>query len=970
MIRPSAAHWLVAGSGCLVWLDVILVPLTLLYVSAIPAPAAGRASGSPWALAGVTATTAILAAAVAALAVILGCIPGRLLGTAERHWPVLFCLTLAPILLPRYVLYYTWSLLLAPTTPLGQVLAVQPLAVTRWIGTATAAVALVLWYWPLAALVLAQGWRNLDREVLESAALEAGAWRRFTRVLLPMLRAPLALAFAVSFALVLTEYETFHLAGVSAIGGALGVLYEQTGSAEAVARASLPLVAVAAVVGVALSRSLPSAAVQVPLAAPPAARRRRGWVIFAILIVISLALPVGLLATSVDDLSALGQFWRLQRDGLANSALAAALASVLALTLAAGVLAAERLGAPARALAAAMQVTALAAMFVPGALVGVAILRMQSALGLPPWVGDGWWILSAGQAARFAGVAIIVLRLSRDGADEHLREMAGADGAGPVRAWLYVHWPRHWPLGVGAAVLVAMFSLTEFPATMVLLAPGVPDFTQRLLNQMHYARDQHVIASCLALVAVYLAMAVLIVLLARIKTWGSRAAPLLVLAAAIACAGCESGPPGAADAHVLGIIGSSGRGPGEFLYPRAIDLDAEGNLYVADRTGRIQYFSPKAEVLGVIRLPEIEKGYPTGLAVAPDGNLYVADTHYHRVLVYENAGRGAPRRMPEAGAAPRPTSEAGAAPRPTSEAGAAPRPVPEAGAAPRPTHEAGAAPRPTWRLVREFGSFGTGDGQFIYPTDVAFATTEAGAAPRPTHEAGAAPRPTHEAGAAPRPTPEAGAAPRPTSEAGAGPRPTWRLVREFGSFGTGDGQFIYPTDVAFARSEAGAAPRPTFSVYVSEYGGNDRVSVYTPEGAFVRSFGRPGSGPGEFSRPEAMRVDSRRQVLYVADACNHRVARYTLDGRLLGYFGTVGQGPGELRYPYGLALLADGALAVGEYGNNRVQLFSPEGRSLKCLGRAGRAPGQLAYPWGVAAAADGKVYVVDAGNNRVQVLRR
>jgi ABC-type Fe3+ transport system permease subunit/DNA-binding beta-propeller fold protein YncE len=883
----------VAGSGCLVWLDVILVPLTLLYVSAIPAPAAGRASGSPWALAGVTATTAILAAAVAALAVILGCIPGRLLGTAERHWPVLFCLTLAPILLPRYVLYYTWSLLLAPTTPLGQVLAVQPLAVTRWIGTATAAVALVLWYWPLAALVLAQGWRNLDREVLESAALEAGAWRRFTRVLLPMLRAPLALAFAVSFALVLTEYETFHLAGVSAIGGALGVLYEQTGSAEAVARASLPLVAVAAVVGVALSRSLPSAAVQVPLAAPPAARRRRGWVIFAILIVISLALPVGLLATSVDDLSALGQFWRLQRDGLANSALAAALASVLALTLAAGVLAAERLGAPGRALAAAMQVTALAAMFVPGALVGVAILRMQSALGLPPWVGDGWWILSAGQAARFAGVAIIVLRLSRDGADEHLREMAGADGAGPVRAWLYVHWPRHWPLGVGAAVLVAMFSLTEFPATMVLLAPGVPDFTQRLLNQMHYARDQHVIASCLALVAVYLAMAVLIVLLARIKTWGSRAAPLLVLAAAIACAGCEGGPPGAADAHVLGIIGSSGRGPGEFLYPRAIDLDAEGNLYVADRTGRIQYFSPKAEVLGVIRLPEIEKGYPTGLAVAPDGNLYVADTHYHRVLVYENVGRGAPRRMPEAGAAPRPTSEAGAAPRPTSEAGAAPRPVPEAGAAPRPTHEAGAAPRPTWRLVREFGSFGMGDGQFIYPTDV-----------------------------------------------------------------------------AFARSEAGAAPRPTFSVYVSEYGGNDRVSIYTPEGAFVRSFGRPGPGPGEFSRPEAMRVDSRRQVLYVADACNHRVARYTLDGRLLGYFGTVGQGPGELRYPYGLALLADGTLAVGEYGNNRVQLFSPEGRSLKCLGRAGRAPGQLAYPWGVAAAADGKVYVVDAGNNRVQVLRR
>jgi DNA-binding beta-propeller fold protein YncE len=489
--------------------------------------------------------------------------------------------------------------------------------------------------------------------------------------------------------------------------------------------------------------------------------------------------------------------------------------------------------------------------------VAVAILKMQSALALPAVVAEGWWILSAGQAARFAGVALVVLRLTGDGADEHLREMAGADGAGPLRAWLHVILPRAWPLVLGAAILVMMFSLTEIPATMVLLAPGVPNFTQRLLNQMHYARDQHVIASCLALVAAYLAMAVVVVALARLKSWRSGSAPLLLAGAALlASAGCDGGAQDSSAPQVLRVIGASGPGPGEFLYPRAIAADPCGSLYVADRTGRIQHFSAAGETLGAIQLPESQKGYPTGLAVGPDGLLYVADTHYHRVLVYAVADPQ--RRAPDG----------------------------------------------------------------VLPNAAVSGASEA-------------------------------------AGAGASPRAAWRLVRQFGSFGTGDGQFIYPTHVAFAEGRA----------YVSEYGGNDRVSVYTPSGEFVTSFGRPGSAAGEFSRPESLAVDPKRRLLYVADACNHRVARYTLRGELAGYIGSVGQGPGELRYPYGLALAADGTLVVCEYGNNRLQLFSPEGRSLRCLGGPGRAPGQLAYPWGVAVGADGAAYVVDAGNNRVQVWR-
>ena len=58
-------------------------------------------------------------------------------------------------------------------------------------------------------------------------------------------------------------------------------------------------------------------------------------------------------------------------------------------------------------------------------------------------------------------------------------------------------------------------------------------------------------------------------------------------------------------------------------------------------------------------------------------------------------------------------------------------------------------------------------------------------------------------------------------------------------------------------------------MYVSEYG-NDRVSVFTSEGGFVTSFGRQGSGPGQFDDPYGLAVDNSG-VVYVCDYGNKRV---------------------------------------------------------------------------------------------------
>ena len=189
--------------------------------------------------------------------------------------------------------------------------------------------------------------------------------------------------------------------------------------------------------------------------------------------------------------------------------------------------------------------------------------------------------------------------------------------------------------------------------------------------------------------------------------------------------------------------------------------------------------------------------------------------------------------------------------------------------------------------------------------------------------------------------------------------PDGNEIMRFGEYGREPGQFIYTTDVAFG---------PQGRLYVSEYGGNDRVQVFDSSGRFIFQFGSMGSEPGQFSRPQSMTFNREQTELFIADACNHRIDVFDPDGHFLRSFGKPGRAAGELTYPYGLAMLADGTLMVAEFGNNRLQRFDQAGNSLGIFGTIGRGPGELQYPWAVAGAQD-RVFVLDSGNNRVQVIR-
>ncbi|MEM7623474.1 MAG: hypothetical protein AAF235_09760 [Planctomycetota bacterium] len=193
-------------------------------------------------------------------------------------------------------------------------------------------------------------------------------------------------------------------------------------------------------------------------------------------------------------------------------------------------------------------------------------------------------------------------------------------------------------------------------------------------------------------------------------------------------------------------------------------------------------------------------------------------------------------------------------------------------------------------------------------------------------------------------------------------------VASFGSFGQEAGQFIYVTDVAVLTNTDNTIHR----IYVSEYGSNDRITIFDADYNVIKAFGTFGVGMPDnasdiiLNRPQSIEIDRQARELIITDSCNHRLGRFTLDGELIAWIGAPDDD--TFRYPYGLLLLDNRQALVAEFGGNRLSLVDLDaGAVIRTLGVPGRERGQLASPWGLAAIGD-EVFVLDSANNRIQVI--
>jgi DNA-binding beta-propeller fold protein YncE len=86
-----------------------------------------------------------------------------------------------------------------------------------------------------------------------------------------------------------------------------------------------------------------------------------------------------------------------------------------------------------------------------------------------------------------------------------------------------------------------------------------------------------------------------------------------------------------------------------------------------------------------------------------------------------------------------------------------------------------------------------------------------------------------------------------------------------------DGQFRQPTDVTWDRQG---------NIFISDGYINSRVAKFDKNGDWVKSFGEPGTQPGQFDTPHSIASDANDNI-YVADRGNFRIQVFDKDGKFL-----------------------------------------------------------------------------------------
>jgi len=192
-----------------------------------------------------------------------------------------------------------------------------------------------------------------------------------------------------------------------------------------------------------------------------------------------------------------------------------------------------------------------------------------------------------------------------------------------------------------------------------------------------------------------------------------------------------------------------------------------------------------------------------------------------------------------------------------------------------------------------------------------------------------------------------------------------------------DGMFRQVTDVAW--DAAG-------DTFISDGYVNSRVAKVDKDGNWIKSWGEPGDGPGQFNVPHSIATDADGNV-YVADRGNRRIQVFDGDGKFLRQITIDVPVPADARPAIGPKPTATtGTLAPGApwaicitpgphqvlYSSDafpgRIYKLRLDGKVLGVLGESGKQLKQFGWIHEIACPSENELYVAELLNWRVQKL--
>ena len=188
--------------------------------------------------------------------------------------------------------------------------------------------------------------------------------------------------------------------------------------------------------------------------------------------------------------------------------------------------------------------------------------------------------------------------------------------------------------------------------------------------------------------------------------------------------------------------------------------------------------------------------------------------------------------------------------------------------------------------------------------------------------------------------------------------PSGDKLRSFGTKGSGQGQFMHPYGVAVDGEG---------NILVAD-NDNHRIQKFTAEGQFLTAVGTKGSEPLQFNEVRDIAINTSNNKVYVVDTYNHRIQVLNSDLTFSNTFGKYGKIKREFVYPWGIACDSTGKVYVADRGNDRIQVFTSTGMFLRMFGSRGEGDGELNWPIGIALDTEDKVYVSESKNCRISIF--